>query len=217
MPVARFQMEDGRVARFEVPEGTTPEQAQELMTQHFAPQKPAAVSAGATLNDIPRQIGLTARYGLEGLANAAQIVTEPIRYFQDKLTPERDMNLADVVAGKARPPKSVPLGVAASNFADYIGLPKPQGANERVIGDATKLLAGSGASMGLAGLASRIPGMTGQVATALASNPAQQAGSAVGAGLAGGGPSGLGCSGHHATASGQRVGRDHRQSQRRID
>src|SRR3569623_275296 len=31
MPVARFQMPDGRVARFEVPEGTTPEQAQKMM------------------------------------------------------------------------------------------------------------------------------------------------------------------------------------------
>jgi hypothetical protein len=28
MPIARFQMPDGRIARFEVPEGTTPEQAQ---------------------------------------------------------------------------------------------------------------------------------------------------------------------------------------------
>jgi len=31
MPIARFQLPDGRVARFEVPEGTTPEQAQAMM------------------------------------------------------------------------------------------------------------------------------------------------------------------------------------------
>ena len=37
MPVARFQMPDGRVARFEVPEGTSPEQAQTMMEAHFAP------------------------------------------------------------------------------------------------------------------------------------------------------------------------------------
>lgn len=41
MPVARFQMPDGRVARFEVPEGTSPEQAQSLMESHFAQQAPA--------------------------------------------------------------------------------------------------------------------------------------------------------------------------------
>ena len=31
MPIARFQLPDGRIARFEVPEGTTPEQAQALI------------------------------------------------------------------------------------------------------------------------------------------------------------------------------------------
>jgi hypothetical protein len=31
MPIARFQLPDGRIARFEVPEGTTPEQAQVMM------------------------------------------------------------------------------------------------------------------------------------------------------------------------------------------
>lgn len=36
MPIARYQLEDGRVARFEVPEGTTPEQAQKLGSDYFA-------------------------------------------------------------------------------------------------------------------------------------------------------------------------------------
>lgn len=36
MPVARFQMPDGRIARFEVPAGTTPEQAHAMMTAHFS-------------------------------------------------------------------------------------------------------------------------------------------------------------------------------------
>lgn len=33
MPVARFQMPDGRIGRFEVPDGTTPEQAQAMIAQ----------------------------------------------------------------------------------------------------------------------------------------------------------------------------------------
>ena len=163
---------------------------------------PVAVKAGSALNDIPRQLGLTARYGLEGLANSLQIVTEPIRYLQDKLTPDREVNLSDVVAGKARPPKSLPLGAVASNFADYIGLPQPQGANERVIGDATRLVAGAG---GMAGAASKLGGAASdllqfggkeiapfvqgaaqKVWQALAPNPTQQLTSAAGAGLAGG-------------------------------
>ena len=32
MPVARFQLQDGRIGRFEVPDGTTPEQAQSVQT-----------------------------------------------------------------------------------------------------------------------------------------------------------------------------------------
>jgi hypothetical protein len=36
MPIARFEMPDGRIGRFEVPEGTTPEGAQQLIEQHLA-------------------------------------------------------------------------------------------------------------------------------------------------------------------------------------
>lgn len=36
MPIARFQMPDGKVGRFEVPEGTSPEQAQELINSYVA-------------------------------------------------------------------------------------------------------------------------------------------------------------------------------------
>src|SRR5690606_25673107 len=44
MPVARYQLEDGRIARFEVPDGTTPEQAQQIGADYFAQQsaEPAA-------------------------------------------------------------------------------------------------------------------------------------------------------------------------------
>jgi hypothetical protein len=45
MPIAKFQMPDGKIARFEVPEGTTPEQAQAQITQMVAgglPEQPQA-------------------------------------------------------------------------------------------------------------------------------------------------------------------------------
>ena len=38
MPIARFQMPDGRIARFEVPVGTTPEQANSMFNSFLAQQ-----------------------------------------------------------------------------------------------------------------------------------------------------------------------------------
>lgn len=43
MPVARFQMPDGRVGRFEVPGGTTPEQAQQMIQTHIGQQQQSSV------------------------------------------------------------------------------------------------------------------------------------------------------------------------------
>ncbi len=141
---------------------------------------PAAVSAGKAINEnvnsIPRQLGLTARYGMEGLAQAAQVGTEPIR----KLVTDPLMRMFGSNA------ESKPLGEMATGFADRLGLPAPQNANERVIGDATRLVAGAGGMGAAAGAGAQLPGVAGRVMTGLASNPMQQLSSAAGAGLAGG-------------------------------
>lgn len=159
----------------EFPDGMAAPDIEKAITANYLNIKPASVKAGGMINDIPRQLGLTARYGVEGLANWAQIGTEPIRYLQDKLTPERE--------GK---PKSLPLGMIGTQLADKLGLPTPQGANERVIGDATRFVAGAGGMAGAAQAASRLPGMVGNVMQGLAANPTQQLTAAAGGGLAGG-------------------------------
>lgn len=46
MPIARFQMPDGRIARFEVPEGLTPEQAEQLIAAEI-PNLPQPQETGA--------------------------------------------------------------------------------------------------------------------------------------------------------------------------
>ena len=147
--------------------------------------KPMAVQAGEKIGGIPRQLGLTARYGLEGLAQMAQIGTEPIRHLQDMVTPDRTPTMSQLVTGE-RTPKSTSLVEQATKLADWIGLPSPDGANERVVGDAARLVAGAG-GLGAAGrLAQGIGGMVGRAGEFFASNPLQQAASAGGAGLAGG-------------------------------
>jgi len=158
------------------------------------PEKPAAVGAGEIINGIPRQIGLTARYALEGPAQAAQLVTEPIRRL---VTDPLSRVMGSSGQGK-------PLGQIASDFADRIGLPTPQGANERVVGDATRLgfgaavpmaagyavgnrAAGAGMQVsGASGKAATSSGMAKNIGEALTFKPVSQLSAATGAGLASG-------------------------------
>lgn len=173
------QLPDGTILRG-VPDGMSKaDLATKLKANGYdtSALEPASVSAGKELNSIPRQIGLTARYGLEGLADSAQILTEPLRYLTDSITPNR----------KDGQPKSLPLGVMASRAADWMGLPTPEGANERVVGGATKFLASAGGLTGAASAGAKATtGMAQKGLAFLAANPAQQMTAATGAGLAGG-------------------------------
>lgn len=138
-----------------------------------APQPQPVQETGRAINrglsDIPRQLGLTARYALEGPAQAAQVFTEPIAGL---------MRMGGIA--------TKPLGEVAAGLADSIGLPKPETAQERVVGDATRLVAGSGGLIGSAGQMAKLPGMAGTVGAGLAANPVQQLSSAAGAGVMGG-------------------------------
>jgi hypothetical protein len=176
MPKFRVTSPDGSIYEVSAPEGATEAEAISYVQKNMASmtaEKPAAVQAGKGLMEIPRQVGLAVRYGAEGLADLTQIGTEPIRYVTDRLTGQ---------TGKTKP-----LRALVSDAADAIGLPRPEGANERVVGDATRLVAGAG---GLAGGASKLAqllnGPAQTVARAMSANPAQQAIAAGGAGLAGG-------------------------------
>lgn len=168
------QLEDG--TRLEFPDGTDPAVIQQtvkkVIGQRPAPSAPVSVQAGSALRDIPRQVGLTARYGMEGLGQIADIGAEPIRAL---------LNI-----GGERFKSSV--SQLASAGADAIGLPSPKTANERVIGDATRMVAGAGgmaAGLGRAA-ATAAPGITQNVMQMLAANPGMQTAGAAGAGLAGG-------------------------------
>jgi hypothetical protein len=204
MPTYEFTAPDGKTYEVGAPEGATQEQAFQILQGQIAggsapaaAPASAAFSAGRALNGVGRQLGLTARYALEGPAQAAQIVTEPVRYLTDNLLPDRG-GVSNLVTGQAAPPKSTPLGVQATKLADALGLPKPENANERVIGDATRLVAGAGGMAGAAQggvragsefMAREAPALlsSGQnLLRGLASNVPSQLGAAAGAGLAGG-------------------------------
>jgi len=137
------------------------------------PFKAAGKSLNRGLSDIPRQlarqVGLTARYALEGPAQAAQVFTEPV---------------AGLMRWAGIPTR--PLGEIASGAADAIGLPKPETSLERVVGDAARLLAGTGGVLGASRAIAQLPGMVGTVGAGMAANPTAQLTSATGAGVMGG-------------------------------
>lgn len=131
------------------------------------------------LAGVARQVGLAARYGIEGLSQAAEVVTEPVR----KLVTDPVMRAVGAPEGK-------PLGQMAAGAADALGLPKPMNEMERVVGDASRFVAGGA---GMAGAAGRVaqatsPGVLQRTAAMLASNPGTQlvgaAGSGAGVGVA---------------------------------
>ena len=64
MPIARFQMPDGRIAKFEVPEGTSPQQAEALISQQLFGKtpEPPVEKAGFSVGDTAR----AAQQGLYG-------------------------------------------------------------------------------------------------------------------------------------------------------
>lgn len=123
------------------------------------------------LKDIGRQFGLAGRYLAEGTADTAGIFTDPITGLVNR-------GLGTNINS---------LRGATSNTLDSLGFPQPQNARERVVGDASRMLSSTGAFIGGAGALKPFLSETGKsVATQMMARPDLQAGSALGAGYAGG-------------------------------
>ena len=169
MPIARFQMPDGRVARFEVPEGTTPEQAQSMIAAQVGEQQPeqqAAPKEQSVMESLGRQTGLTGRYLAEGLASTAGIVSDPVAVVMNKLG-------ANIPS----------LRSSVDTLLDRAGAPKPQGGLEEAVAAPSRALA-SVMGFGGAGAAANLA-KAPNVAKVFTSSPGLQAKSAVGGSVAG--------------------------------
>lgn len=142
-------------------------------TAAAAPKPAPAPAQRSTMDEVGRQVGLAARYGAEGLADTVGMLTDPIAAGMNALLP------GDPIGR---------IGDAARQGADAIGLPQPENALERVVGDASRAVAGGGGTARAASAASRT--VAGPVAGALesmAANPALiAASSAAGGGASGG-------------------------------
>ncbi len=174
MPDFEFTSPEGKTYTVSGPAGATREQAFQMLQSQLGAQQPKAKPFGQQLNDsirdLPRQAGLTARYGLEGVGDVFDtFVGNPMR------------TLAAPVFGNK------PTARTGAVVADAVGLPQPRTAQERIVGDAARLVAGGGGTIGTASKASQVlSGTSKGVARALAANPTQQLASAGAAGAAGG-------------------------------
>jgi hypothetical protein len=131
---------------------------------------PQQAPAPQSRNSVARQVGLTARYGLEGLGQVADIVGTPLNMLVNRATGSR----------LGTPSQSM------SNIATMLGLPQPETALERGVGNVARAVAGVPATGGLGGVLQQSGRATTQaVGRGLAAQPvAQMAGATAGTGAA---------------------------------
>lgn len=181
MPKYEVTAPDGQKYEVNAPQGATENDAIAYVQKQFygpkqvdmpAPAKPVGEkmndAIGSTsLGEIGRQLGLTARYGLQGVGDVLDTLSSPIR---------AGLNMAGMNI----------QGRSGESLADSLGLPKPQGTLENTIGKASELMAGGAVPIGLASKAAQgTQGVTQAVLKQVAANPLAQTVSNAGAGAAG--------------------------------
>jgi hypothetical protein len=154
-----------------------------------APKMGVGESIVSAIKDAPRQLGLTARYGIEGTANTLGMPVEPLR------------QVVGAISGAAGGPQPMPLSTMGQKLADLLGLPKPRSASvmdaptglatvlpsEEVVGDVARSMASAGSFMPAASAVQKATtGITSNVAGQLAANPSLQTLAAAGSGYGGG-------------------------------
>lgn len=133
----------------------------------------------STAEELLRQVGLTARHGIAGLASLPAMASDAVTGVLN--------SGADLVAGKGNGPRFIPAGTALQRTLTAAGLPVPENAVERVVGDATSAMAGAGGFVKGAQALSKSAGpVAASVGKTLAQGPGVQiAGSAAGSGASG--------------------------------
>ena len=105
MPIAKYQLPDGRIARFEVPEGTTPEQAQQIGQDFFAQQQPQPVAQSALQDN---------GFDLESFDPAGEIAPPPAQQ-------PVDAGLSDQVYGLVEAALAAGTGATTGTVAGVAG------------------------------------------------------------------------------------------------
>lgn len=165
MPIARFEMPDGRIGRFEVPEGTTPEEARALIQQSLQEAETVA-QPSQEFSEIGRTGQLLARGAIPALTGAgagALVGGAPGALVGSMALPMADLaalgstyleNLIRQARGLPETKGFSPSGEVSKALTN-IGLPEPTSTTERVI---------EAVGGGLAGVGTQLPAL-GRLAT----------------------------------------------------
>jgi len=154
----------------EFPDGMTDDQISSAIQQNMMQSQVAPQAPQRTLpQELGRQAGLTGRYIAEAGAGLADVVGAPVRAALNVALPE-SMQIPTVsdVAGRR------------------LNLPQPETTTERLIGDASRALASTGMTMGLAGATAPISQAGQAIKSALTTNAPTQAAAAIGGGTGAG-------------------------------
>lgn len=144
---------------------------------------PQPTSIGDDIMQAGRQVGLTARYGLEGVGDALDFAATPIRYGLNTLfNPPKSGQ--EALYGSENDPIR---GRTGKVVADMLGLPSPESRTERIIGSGARTMAGVGAFGGAFNSAAKSVAepLTKKLFEAMASQPLQQASGAAVGGISG--------------------------------
>lgn len=126
------------------------------------------------MGELGHQAGLTGRYAIEGMsALPAMIADAPARIIN------AGTGLWNMATG-GNVSRIKPIAESIPNWLTQAGFPEPETAGERVIGDASRAVAGVGAGLGLGAT------LPQKLSAALTARPAMQAASAATGGVAGG-------------------------------
>jgi hypothetical protein len=174
MPIARFEMPDGRIGRFEVPEGTTPEQAQRMIAESLAqteqPQQETSgmARAGQLLARGAAPVAAGAGIGaLAGGAPGALIGSMAVPIADAATLIGNELNKGNVAVenyvrnllgmqARQVAPTQMPSQALSQGMAQ-MGLPEPTSTGERVI---------EAVGSGVGGAATQLPALSRLATTA---------------------------------------------------
>jgi hypothetical protein len=152
MPI-EVELPDGSIAEF--PDGTPNEVMRQAISKRFPPQAPARTTAQET----GRQLGLGTRHLIEGAAQTAGILYDPIASVGNAILPGDPF-----MSGRA-------LG---QTTADTLGLPTPENPYEEFAGATTRAVTGGGGFLAGGRALANAPGVAGQVGKVMSASPGLQ-------------------------------------------